>query len=142
MTSMKIYADKLLMTVSGLLFLMTASAQVEFGPISGDAELGKTSYYDYGCYGCHGFGGIGRKNLANDVSGIMFREDIFLTYLRGRSELNPLFPTQSMPNYPADSLSDADALDIYAYIGTFKDDPPDVEDIPALKAILDGAKAQ
>jgi hypothetical protein len=71
---MKTYADKLLMTVSGLLFLMTASAQVEFGPISGDAALGKTSYYDYGCYGCHGFGGIGRKNLANDVSGIMFRE--------------------------------------------------------------------
>ncbi len=139
---MKSITKSLLATLSCLFFLMTASAQVEFGPISGDAENGKQAYYDYGCYGCHGFGGIGRKNLANDVSGIMFREDIFLTYLRGRSELNPLFPTQNMPNYPADSLSDADALDIYAYIRTFKDDPPEVEDIPALKAILDGAKAQ
>lgn len=139
---MKSIVKRLLVTLSCLFVLMTASAQVEFGPISGDAEQGKQAYYDYGCYGCHGFGGIGRKNLANDVSGIMFREDIFLTYLRGRSELNPLFPTQNMPNYPADSLSDADALDIYAYIRTFKDDPPEVEDIPALKAILDGAKAQ
>jgi len=139
---MKLIAKRLSVTLSCLFILMTASAQVEFGPISGDAEKGKQAYYDYGCYGCHGFGGIGRKNLANDVSGIMFREDIFLTYLRGRSELNPLFPTQNMPNYPADSLSDADALDIYAYIRTFKDDPPEVEDIPALKVILDGAKAQ
>ena len=118
----------------------TAGAQVEFGPISGDAEKGKKAYYDYGCYGCHGFSGIGRQNLANDVSGIMFNETVYLTFLRARADQNPLFPTQSMPNYPAESLSDADALDIYAYIRTFKDDPPEVEDIPALKAILDAAK--
>ena len=45
-----------------------------------------------------------------------------------------------MPNYAQESLSDSDALDIYAYIRTFKDDPPAVEDIPALKAILDAAQ--
>ena len=47
-----------------------------------------------------------------------------------------------MPNYPATSLPDSDALDIYAYIRTFRDDPPAVEDIPALKAILDAAESR
>jgi len=122
------------------LLIGSAAAQVAFGPISGDADKGKTLYNDYGCFACHGFSGIGKTNLANDVSGIMFREDVYLTYLRGREEMNPLFPTQDMPNYPADSLSDEDALDIYAYIRTFKDNPPEVEDIPSLKAILDAAE--
>ncbi len=120
--------------------LATANAQVAFGPISGDIERGAQYYYDYGCYGCHGFSGIGRKNLANDVSGIMFSEDVFLVYLRARADLNPLFPTQNMPNYPESSLSNEKAKDIYAYIRTFKDEPPEVEDIPALKAILDAAQ--
>jgi len=126
--------------ISSGMLLTTAVAQVEFGPITGNAENGQQLYYDYGCYGCHGFGGIGRQNLANDVSGIMFSEEVFLAYLRARSDLNPLFPTQNMPNYPADSLPDDSAKDIYAFIRTFKDDPPEVEDIPALKAILDAAQ--
>jgi hypothetical protein len=42
-----------------------------------------------------------------------------------------------MPNYAEESLSDEKALDIYAYIRTFHDEPPEVEDIPALKGILD-----
>jgi mono/diheme cytochrome c family protein len=125
---------------SVVLLLGTAAAQIAFGPISGDAGKGKQLYYDYGCYGCHGYGGIGRKNIANDVSGIMSREEIYLTFLRAREDMNPLFPTQSMPNYPANSLSDEDALDIYAYIRTFKDDPPATQDIPALKAILEAAE--
>ena len=131
------------MTVVALSFVFlaaTAGAQVAFGPISGDAKKGTQPYYDYGCYGCHGFNGIGRQNLANDVSGIMFNETVFLAYLRARSEMNPLFPTQSMPNYSADSLSDEDATNIYAYIRTFKDEPPEVEDIPTLKAILEEAE--
>ena len=127
--------------LSSILLLATVSlAQVEPGPVSGDAAKGAQLYYDHGCYGCHGFNGIGRHNLANDVSGIMFREDVFLTYLRARAELNPLFPTQNMPNYPASSLPDEDALDIYAYIRTFKDEPPEIEDAPALKAILDAVE--
>jgi len=140
-TIMKKTINRSVLAVLSLALLIgSAGAQVAFGPISGDADKGKTLYYDYGCFGCHGFNGIGKKNLANDVSGIMFREDVYLTYLRGREEMNPLFPTQDMPNYPADSLSDEDALDIYAYIRTFKDNPPEVEDIPALKAILDAAE--
>ena len=129
-----------MLALSCVFFLATAGAQVAFGPVSGDAEKGTQLYYDYGCYGCHGFNGIGRQNLANDVSGIMFNETVFLTYLRARADMNPLFPTQSMPNYTAASLSDEDAKDIYAYIRTFKDDPPEVEDIPVLRAILEDAE--
>jgi cytochrome c len=123
-----------------LFLLGTAFAQVAMGPITGDAEKGATLYYDYGCYGCHGFNGIGRKNIANNASGILFNETIFLTYLRARADQNPVFPTQTMPNYAVESLSDKDAIDIYAYIRTFKDDPPEVDDIPALKATLEAAE--
>jgi cytochrome c len=122
--------------------LGTVAAQGNFGPISGDAEQGKQLYYDQACYSCHGYQGIGRQNLTNDVSGIMSSEAVYLIFLRGRIDMNPLFPTQSMPNYPADSLSDDDALDIYAYIRTFRDDPPEVDDIPALRSILEDAEKE
>ena len=141
MTQIKMTINRLtILALSSVFFLATALAQSAFGPISGDAGKGKQLYYDYGCYGCHGFNGIGRQNLANDVSGVMFNEEVFLTYLRARADQNPLFPTQTMPNYAKESLSDEDALDIYAYIRTFRDDPPEVEDIPALKAILEAAE--
>jgi cytochrome c len=113
---------------------------VAFGPISGNADKGKQLYYDHGCYGCHGYEGIGRRNLANNVSGIMFNEEVYLTYLRGRADMNPLFPTQSMPNYATASLPDDEAIDIYAYIRTFEDTSPEVEDIPVLIGILEAAE--
>ena len=142
-----------------LMMVTGAVAQVEFGPVTGDAENGRQLYYDHACYGCHAYTGIGRKRLmgsptgvfgveprevtyiANDSSGVLVNEQVFITFLRARSNMNPKFPTQSMPYYPESSLSDSDAKDIYAFIRTFEDDPPPVEDIPALKEILDDAKA-
>ena len=130
------------LTAASVFILGTTGAQVAFGPVTGDVEKGKQLYDDYGCYACHGYNGIGRKNLANDVSGVMFNETVFLTHLRARSDQNPVFPNSGMPNYAEESLSDEGAKDIYAYIRTFKDEPPDVEDIPALKAILEEAERQ
>ncbi len=121
-------------------FSAAVFAQAAFGPISGNADQGKQLYFDHGCYGCHGYEGIGRRNLANNVSGIMFNEEIYLTYLRGRADMNPLFPTQTMPNYPAQALADEQALDIYAYIRSFEDNSPEVEEIPVLQDILDDAQ--
>jgi cytochrome c len=121
---------------------LTSVAQDPYAAPSGDAERGKQLYYDYACYACHGFQGIGRRNLANDVSGIMVNEQVFLAYLRARADQNPRFPTQNMPNYPESSLPDDKALDIYAYIRTFRDSPPAVEDIPALRAILEDAETE
>lgn len=119
-----------------------AAASIATGQGSGDVERGKQAYYDYACYGCHGYGGIGRHNIANQSSGVMVNEEVFVLYLRARGDQNPAFSTQTMPHYPASSLPDEDARDIYAYIMTFVDDPPEVEDIPALQSILDDAKKE
>ena len=118
------------------------ATSVAIAQATGDTERGKQAYYDYACYGCHGYGGIGRHDIANQSSGVMVNEQVFLLYLRLRGDQNPTFPTQTMPHYPASSLSDEDALDIYAYIMTLVDDPPGVEDIPVLQRILDDARAQ
>jgi len=105
-----------------------------------DPSQGKQSYFDHGCYACHGYNGVGKKNLVNGTSGIMSNESVFLIFLRARGDLNPALPTQSMPHYPKESLNDEDAKAIYRHILTFKDNPPEVEGAPALRAILDGAK--
>lgn len=138
----KMFTGTLVLLSCIVFTLSNAGAQIVFGPVSGDVEKGAQLYYDHGCYGCHGFNGIGKKNLANDVSGIMISEEVFLVYLRARADQNPVFPSSNMPSYSAASLPNDNALDIYAYIRSFKDDPPEVEDIPALKAILDDAKEQ
>ncbi len=123
-------------------FVAIAAASFAAGQGTGDAERGKQAYFDYACYACHGYGGIGRHDIANQSSGVMVNEQVFLLYLRARGDQNPRFPTQTMPHYPASSLSDEDALDIYAYIMTFIDEPPAVEDIPAMQAILEDAKTE
>ena len=118
-----------------------AATSIAIAQGTGDVQRGKQAYYDYACYGCHGYGGIGRHDIANRSSGVMVNEQVFLLYLRARGDQNPKFSTQTMPHYPASSLPDDDARDIYAYILTLVDDPPPVEDIPALQSILDDAKA-
>ena len=44
-----------------------------------------------------------------------------------------------MPNYPENSLSDEEAKDMYAYIRTFADNAPPLQDIPTLNAIIESA---
>jgi mono/diheme cytochrome c family protein len=56
--------------------------------------------------------------------------------------MNPEIATNSMPNYAATTLSDPQARDLYAYIRTFKDNPPEVKDDPLMQEILDAAKAR
>lgn len=128
--------------ILGALLVLPAIAQESPGSPTGVAESGRRLYYDHACYACHGYQGIGRRNLANDASGVMVNEQVFLAYLRGRADQNPLFPTQSMPNYPESSLPDDEALDIYAYIKRFADNPPAIEDIPVLREILDDAEVE
>ena len=45
-----------------------------------------------------------------------------------------------MPNYSVEVLNDEDAKDVYRYIKTFIDKPPEIDDIPALKEIIDNAQ--
>ena len=106
----------------------------------GDAAQGKDLYYAHGCYGCHGYNGeTGARDLVGTNSPLIADVDTFLVFLRLRADYLPLLPSTRMPAYPESALSDADARDIYAYISGFELNAPDVEDIPALQAILDSA---
>lgn len=107
---------------------------------SGDAEKGKQLYYNFACYTCHGYNATMRVPLVGDASGIMSSEQLFLTYLRLRADQNPVNPKNAMPNYSANTLSDEQALDIFAYIKSLKDDQPALADNPVMQEILDGAK--
>lgn len=107
---------------------------------SGDAEQGKELFLNYACYSCHGYHGTGMTPLSKETSGVLSREDVFLTYLRLRGELNPMNPSRSMPHYGEEVMSDEQARDIYAYLISLHDDPPALEEIPAFVEILEDAE--
>ena len=105
---------------------------------SGDAERGRQLYYEHACYGCHGYNGeTGARDLVGTDSPIVANEAAFIAFLRLRGELMPVFPSTAMPSYPSVALSDAEARDIFAYIRTFELDAPDIDDVPALEAIIE-----
>ena len=107
-----------------------------------DAAKGKQLYYNNTCYGCHGFNGqTGARNLVGTNSSILATPEAFVTFLRGRSNVQPMTPSTSMPSFPASAISDAQARDIYAYIKTFKLDAPEVKDIPLYAKIQASAAA-
>ena len=106
----------------------------------GDAARGKELYYAHGCYGCHGYNGeTGARDLVGTNSPLIANADTFVLFLRLRADYVPLLPSTRMPAYPESALNDADARDIYAYVSGFELNAPDVEDIPALQAILESA---
>jgi mono/diheme cytochrome c family protein len=116
--------------------------QVYAQDVSGNAGNGEQLFYSFACYSCHGYGGTGRTPLSRETSGILSSETLFLTYLRLRADQTPINPNNSMPNYDVSTLSDEQALDIYAYLVSLDDDPPAVADNPAMQELLDAAKAR
>lgn len=138
---------KRLCKLGALTVLTVASVGVAHWPgaaaqqsAAGDAARGKQLYYEHACYSCHGYNGeTGAQDLVGTGSPIVGNVDAFIAFLRMRADLAPLYPSTRMPSFPATSLSDADARDIFAYIQTFELDAPAVEDIPALRAIIDSA---
>jgi mono/diheme cytochrome c family protein len=110
-------------------------------PVTGNTAAGKKLYYDYACYSCHGYTGeTGARPFVPNWSPNLATESSFITFLRGRANLAPAEPSTRMPNYAAETLTDTQAKDIYAYIRTFKSHAPATEDIAALKEILSGAQ--
>jgi mono/diheme cytochrome c family protein len=109
--------------------------------VTGNAVTGKKLYYDHACYSCHGFNGeTGARPFVPDWPANLATERSFIAYLRGRANVAPVQPSTSMPNYPVESLSDAQARDVYAYIRSFKSAPPPIEKIPVMSQILSAAK--
>ena len=130
------------MRVLRVVLLLFLVQQVHAQDGSGDAERGEQLFYSFSCYSCHGYGGTGRTPLSSETSGILSSETLFLTYLRLRADQNPVNPNNSMPNYDASTLSDEQALDIYAYLVSLDDDPPAVADNPLMQEMLDAARAR
>ena len=127
--------------VIGLLLGFTATAATaQQEPVTGDANRGAQLYYEHGCYACHGYSGYGRKDLNNTGSPWLTNEAIFSAFLRARADVAPVLPSTSMPNYPANALSDESVSDIFAYIRSLPDNKPDSADIPALRSILEAAE--
>ena len=110
-------------------------------PVTGNAVTGKKLYYDNACYSCHGFNGeTGARAFVPNWPANLATERSFTAFLRGRANVAPVQPSTSMPNYPVESVSDAQAKDIYAYIRSFKSAQPPVEKIPVMSQILAAAK--
>lgn len=110
-------------------------------PVTGNSTAGKKLYYDYACYSCHGYNGeTGARAFVPNWPANLATERSFIAYLRGRANVAPVQPSTGMPHYPAESLSDAQARDIYAHIRSFKSNPPPVEKIPTMNQILAAAK--
>jgi mono/diheme cytochrome c family protein len=109
-------------------------------PVSGNAATGKGLYYSYGCYACHGYNGETGARAFVGRWGNLATEQGFISFLRGRANVAPIIPSTSMPSFAEASLSDKQAIDIYAYIRTFKSSSPEVKDIPTLSAIVEASK--
>lgn len=110
-------------------------------PVTGNATRGKQLYFAYACYACHGYNGeTGPRPFVPAWPASLSSEEHFITLLRGRADVAPVRPSTAMPNYAAETLSDTQSKDIYAYIRTFKSSPPPIERIPAMTEILNSAK--
>ncbi len=110
--------------------------------VTGNSANGKSLYYAYGCYACHGYNGETGARAFVGRWGNLSTEQLFIRFLRGRANVTPITPSTSMPSFAEESLSYKQAKDIYAYIRTFKSSAADVKDIPALTAIIEGAKQE
>ena len=129
-------------TIAALAFMaVRGRAQAPTGPVTGNPVGGKKLYESYTCYACHGFNGdTGARSLVPGRSPYLASESTFIAFLRARANLAPTQPSTNMPNYSAATLPDAQAKDIYAYIRTFKDSAPGVDDNPVFKQILSAAQ--
>ena len=107
-----------------LLGFTTPAATAQQEQLNGDANSGAQLYYDHACYACHGYSGYGRVDLNNTGSPWLTNEAIFRAFLRARADVAPLLPSTSMPNYPANALSDDGVSDIFAYIKLLPDNRP------------------
>jgi mono/diheme cytochrome c family protein len=124
------------LAAASLIVLVPVAAQV---PQASSAARGKQLYYQQGCYGCHGFNGeTGERRLVG--SPIVATPGTFIAFLRLRSDLMPLLPSTRMPSFPTNTLSDAEALDLYAYVRSFVLHAPDPQGIAAFRKILESAQ--
>jgi mono/diheme cytochrome c family protein len=94
-------------------------------PSRGDPQNGKRLYDKYGCYECHGGQGQGSPLSGPRIGPSPTPLSGFVTYIRR--------PTGQMPPYTRRITTDAELIDMYAFLQSLPQ-PPDVAKIPLLKA--------
>ena len=118
-----------------------APAKPPTSPVTGNATRGKGLYYTYACYSCHGYNGeTGARAFVPNWPAMLATESSFITFLRARANQAPVQPSTSMPNYAAETLNDAQAKDIYAYIRSFTPHATTPDKNPTMNAILANAQ--
>ena len=118
-----------------------APAKPPTSPVTGNATRGKGLYYSYACYSCHGYNGeTGARAFVPNWPAMLATESSFLAFLRARANQAPAQPSTSMPNYAAETLSDTQAKDIYAYIRSFTVHATSPDKNPTMNAILANAQ--
>jgi mono/diheme cytochrome c family protein len=118
-----------------------APAKPPTSPVTGNATRGKALYYSYACYSCHGYNGeTGARAFVPNWPAMLATESSFITFLRARAKQAPVQPSTSMPNYAAETLNDAQAKDIYAYIRSFTPHATTPDKNPTMNAILANAQ--
>jgi mono/diheme cytochrome c family protein len=81
----------------------------------GNAQNGKQLFVKDGCYQCHGYSAQGAASTGPRLGPDSLPYDAFIRQLRT--------PANEMPPYEAAILSDANAADIYAFIGSVPKSP-------------------
>jgi mono/diheme cytochrome c family protein len=117
----------LALCVSAALAAVPARAQDAVKPITAAAvraEHGRTLLVAIGCSECHGTVGQGSRVAGPRLAPQTLPFEAFLQVLR--------HPTNDMPPYVAEVLSDADTRDIHAYLQSITGPTRKVGEIPAL----------
>jgi mono/diheme cytochrome c family protein len=104
------------------IFLLVLAVAGTLSAQEGNADNGKKLFTKFGCYECHGYqgqgGGAGAKLAPRPISATAL-----IAYVR--------HPAGSMPPYTNKVASDAELIDIRAYLASVPAPPP-VKSIPLL----------
>ena len=111
--------------VAASLFGVSSAFAAQAAP-QGDAAKGKANFERVGCYQCHGYRGQGGREGKRIADPVPLAWPAFQAWVRTTSG--------DMPPYTPKVLSDAELVDIYAYLQSIPK-APDYKTIPLLSGM-------
>src|SRR2546430_11140798 len=91
------------------IYAQRGNTQAPTSPVTGTAANGKALYYSYSCYACHGYNGETGRAFVGNCRANLASEENFIRFLRVRSNVPPVKPSTSMPNFAEHTLHDRQA---------------------------------
>src|SRR6266446_4031074 len=113
--------------------LFAASSALAAPAPAGDMTKGKTNFERVGCYQCHGHQGQGGREGPRIADPVPLAWPALQAWVRTTSG--------DMPPYTPKVLSDAELIDIYAYLQSVPK-APDFKSIPLLSQQITAANTQ